>query len=113
MNIVLRQGEIVMVPFPFSDLSAVKTRPAVVVSNHKYKGKDVILCAVTSQKSGMQEVVINDDDLSWGNLPLASYARYGKVISMERNLISRVVAKVGKKKLVEIIAGLVGLVECD
>jgi len=108
----LRQGDVVLVPFPFTDLSGVKTRPAVVVSNDTFRGEDVILCAVTSQKAGVQEVEITDVDLAVGRLPVVSYVRYGKVVSMKRNSNMRVVAKIGNKKFAEIINGLMKLVEC-
>jgi len=44
-------GDIVLVPFPFSDQSAVKKRPAVVVSSgiYNHQRPDVIIMAVTSQ----------------------------------------------------------------
>jgi mRNA interferase MazF len=34
----MKKGDIVVVPFPFTDLSDVKTRPALVVSGKKYNG---------------------------------------------------------------------------
>jgi mRNA interferase MazF len=44
-------GDIVLVPFPFTDQSATKRRPAVVVSTERYNRKrpDLIIMAVTSQ----------------------------------------------------------------
>lgn len=42
-------GTVVLVPFPFTDLSGTKRRPALVVSPHGFHPEDVVLCAVTSQ----------------------------------------------------------------
>lgn len=44
-------GDVILVPFPFTDQSATKQRPAVVVSNPRYHTErpDLILMAVTSQ----------------------------------------------------------------
>ena len=44
-------GDIVLVPFPFTDQTAVKKRPAVIVSHHLYNRSkpDVVVMAVTSQ----------------------------------------------------------------
>lgn len=46
-----QRGDVLLVPFPFSDLSAAKTRPAVVVSSDLYHATepDLILAAITSQ----------------------------------------------------------------
>ena len=46
-------GDVVLVPFPFTDQSAIKKRPAVIVSSANYHRSraDVILMAVTSQSA--------------------------------------------------------------
>ena len=48
---VFRRGDVLLVPFPFSDLSTTKTRPAVVVSSAEYHANapDLLLAAPTSQ----------------------------------------------------------------
>ena len=58
-------GDIVLVPFPFTDQSATKKRPAVVVSSSAYHGarSDLIIMAVTSQMrptNTIGEVLINN-----------------------------------------------------
>ena len=44
-------GDVVLVPFPFTDQSDVKKRPAVVVSSHHYNAtrRDLLIMAITSQ----------------------------------------------------------------
>lgn len=51
-------GDVVVVAFPFTDQSAVKKRPAVVVSNRTYNRSrpDVILAAITSRLDRPTEV---------------------------------------------------------
>ena len=61
---VLGFGDVVLVPFPFTDQSATKQRPAVVVSREGYNRArpDVILMAITSQvraAAGMDEIRLN------------------------------------------------------
>jgi mRNA interferase MazF len=57
-------GDIVLVPFPFTNQAASKRRPAVVVSNRAYSTvrPDVVVMAVTSQlraNSGLGEIAIS------------------------------------------------------
>ena len=58
-------GDVVLVPFPFTDQSGVKKRPAVVVSSAAYNEarRDVVIMAVTSQlksSGAFGEVIIQD-----------------------------------------------------
>lgn len=49
-TIVYRKWEIVLVPFPFTDLSSAKRRPALIVSPDDYNtGDDIVIAYITSQ----------------------------------------------------------------
>jgi len=109
----ITQGDIVLVPFPFSDLSSVKTRPALVVSNKSLLGHDVILCAITSQKSKIHEVEISNQNLIRGKLPLTSYIRANKVVSLKNTIVRLVVGHISKQKLFEVSTLLKSLIEAE
>ncbi len=49
----MKQKEIILVPFPFSDQSSRKVRPALIVSNDAFNrsSEDVIVCAITRSAS--------------------------------------------------------------
>ncbi|MBI4152066.1 type II toxin-antitoxin system PemK/MazF family toxin [Candidatus Woesearchaeota archaeon] len=49
VSLEITQREIVLLPFPYSDLSGKKIRPVIVVSNDKFNSssKDLIVCAIT------------------------------------------------------------------
>ena len=53
------RGDVVVVPFPFSDLSRAKRRPALVVA--ELKGDDLILCQITSQQVKDEYSISLDD----------------------------------------------------
>ena len=83
-------GAVVLVPFPFSDLSRAKLRPAVVLAG---AGRgDWILCQVTSNPYGdPRAVMLGDSSLAGGSLRVTSYARPGKLFTANSSLmVSRV-----------------------
>lgn len=86
----MNQGDIVLVPFPYTDLSAMKTRPALIISKTKYL-EDVILLAITSKQNelGLQ---IENGNLAKGQLPLISYVRIDKVVTLKKSIIRKKVA---------------------
>ena len=84
-------GGIVLVPFPFSDLSAAKLRPAVVVAD---AGRgDWILCQVTSNRYGDPRAIhLTLASFMSGSLRSESYARPGKLFTASVDLMVAQVA---------------------
>jgi mRNA interferase MazF len=82
------RGGVVLVPFPFSDLSQSKLRPAVVLAA---AGRgDYVLCQLTSNPYGDPRAVeLNQIDFASGSLQLTSYARPGKLFTASDQLIQR------------------------
>lgn len=88
----LEPGDLILVPFPFTDLSSAKTRPALVLSRSDYNrdGRDVIVCGVTSNLSNAARgVLIQTRDLSQGRLPAPSRVKVDKVVTLQQNLVRR------------------------
>ena len=75
-----RRGDIVLVPFPFTDLSSTKKRPALVVSPDKFNehAQDVVLVAITSQPSDSHVVSLDEHDYVDGKLPRTSFVKVSK-----------------------------------
>lgn len=86
---------VVLVPFPFSDLSQAKRRPAVALAA---AGRgDWILCQITSNPYGdAQAIMLETTSFATGALRAVSYARPGKLFTANRDLI---VAQVGNLKV--------------
>ena len=84
-------GGIVLVPFPFSDLSQAKLRPAAVLAD---AGRgDWILCQVTSNLYGDSRAVqLPASSFTSGSLRAESYARPGKLFTASRDLMVAEVA---------------------
>jgi mRNA interferase MazF len=63
------QGDIVLVPVPFTDLSSTKRRPVIVISNDQYNSslEDIVVVAMTSNPSPTRySFVVNSSDLLAG-----------------------------------------------
>jgi mRNA interferase MazF len=88
-------GDIVLVPFPFTDQTATKKRPAVIVSSNEYNGvrPDVILMAITghlSPYSRIGEVVIAD----WKETGLIKASTIKPILTtIEKTLIIRILGR--------------------
>jgi mRNA-degrading endonuclease toxin of MazEF toxin-antitoxin module len=106
------RGTVVLVPFPFTDLSGRKRRPALVVSPEGFHEDDLILCAVTSQipeKLSEWEVLLEAKDIVEEELPKRSVIKVGKLFAMPRSLIASRFGSVRKRKLSEVLERLQGL----
>ena len=79
-------GAVVLLPFPFTDLSQSRLRPAVVLAN---VGRgDWVLCQITSNAyADTQAVELTSSDFASGSLRLTSYARTGKLFTANNSLI--------------------------
>ena len=70
--VALAAGKVVLVPFPFSDLSQSKLRPAIVLADAGRE--DWILCQVTSKPyADARAILVRDIDFESGSLRVESY----------------------------------------
>ena len=84
------QKEIVLLPYPFSDLENRKVRPAIIISNNPFnkKSHDCIAIPMTSViKEIPFSVLVSQQDLSAGKLLKISRVRVDKIFSVEKRLI--------------------------
>lgn len=104
-----KRGDIVMLPFPFSDLSSKKVRPALVISNSKMLGDDFLVCGITSRHSH-HSVSINNEDMYDGTLPVQSYVRYDKLTCLDKQIVRKQVAHLNAPKMDVIVEGVMSLI---
>jgi len=101
-------GVIVLVRFPFSDLSQTKLRPAVVLADAGHG--DWILCQVTSKPYGdARAIKLEDTNFASGSLRVTSYARPAKLFTANRDLIVAQVATLNQESFTQIIDTVVKL----
>lgn len=106
--VTLTAGAVILVRFPFSDLSQTKLRPAVVLAD---AGRgDLILCQVTSKPYGdIRAIKLEDSSFSTGSLRVLSYARPGKLFTANRDLILSEVATLQSQSLKQVVDAVVNL----
>lgn len=93
----LIEGDIVVVPFPFSDLSSSKRRPAVVIAKVQ---NDLILCQITSRlKDEGSNIILKIEDIEDGTLRAESVIRPDKIFTADKEIILYRVGTLKKKKL--------------
>jgi mRNA interferase MazF len=91
------KGDVVILPFPFSDLSGSKRRPAFVVTG--LPGEDIILCQITSKaKRDSFSVPISASDFLTGSLPLDSFVRPNKLFIADKGLVLSTAGRLSKSK---------------
>lgn len=101
-------GAVVLVRFPFSDLTRSKLRPAVVLADSGLG--DTILCQVTSNPyADPRSIELTDADFEQGNLQRTSYARPGKLFTANESLIAQEVGLLKPGTQQKIVEGAVEL----
>lgn len=103
----MRRGTVVLTPFPFTDLSGTKVRPAVVVSPSDRPGEDVILAFISSVK---QETLLPTDlfieslrpDFVRSGLKVNSTVKCDKLATVQRRIILGELGALSPALLVEL-----------
>ncbi|MES2266581.1 MAG: type II toxin-antitoxin system PemK/MazF family toxin [Bacteroidota bacterium] len=102
------KGDVVVIPFPFSDLSGSKRRPALVLAD--LPGDDIILCQITSQQhSDKFAVPLTSADFDSGNLPVTSNIRPTRIFTADKNIIVKKSGTVKSSVLSQVTQVLFGL----
>ncbi len=102
-------GSVVLVPFPFSDLSQSKRRPAVILAPAD-RG-DWILCQITSNSySDSRAVRLENKDFDTGALRVTSYVRPAKLFTAHESLFVAVVGSLNAKSVGKVSDAVVSVI---
>jgi mRNA interferase MazF len=103
------KGDVVVVPFPFSDLTQAKRRPALIVS--VLEGNDVILCQITSRTvKDRYAISLADNDFASGGLRQRSNIRPNRIFTADRNIVLYVAGHLKEEKLKDVIKKIIDIV---
>ncbi len=96
------KGDVVVLPFPFSDLTQAKRRPALVIA--ELKGDDVILCLITSQwVKDEYAIPIDVNDFEQGSLKKKSHIRPNRIFTADSNIILYSAGRLKKKRTDDVV----------
>jgi mRNA interferase MazF len=108
INPTYSRGEVVVVSFPFSDLSNQKLRPALVLMD--VDGRDLVLCQITSQAAHDKIAIpLCNRDFAQGSLRLDSNIRPNKLFTFERSLIRYRCGRVNKGKIQQVVESIIAM----
>lgn len=95
------KGDVVVTPFPFSDLKSSIKRPALVVAN--LKGEDIILSQITSKEHAYPyQIILNLNDFSNGGLKINSFIKPSILFTLRDSVILYKAGKINKNKIKEV-----------
>lgn len=100
-----KQGDILLIPIPFTDLTSSKKRPVLVLSNEDYncKTEDIIVAAITSNITSKDySIFITNSDLLEGNLKVDSCIRVDKIYTLAQNIVIKKFGEVNENVLNEV-----------
>ncbi len=103
------KGDIIVVPFPFSDLTQAKRRPALVIS--ALEGNDLILCQITSQSvRDNYAILLDDKDFNTGSLKQSSNIRPNRIFTADNHIVLYRVGDLKLDKFSEIIEKVIEII---
>lgn len=85
-----KQGDVLLIPIPFSDLKSSKKRPVIVLSNSYYNSRteDIVVAAVTSNLQQKEyAVMFSNEDMLEGVLKVDSCIRLDKIYTLSQYIV--------------------------
>ena len=103
------RGDIVVLPFPYTDLSHAKKRPALVITS--LPGNDLIVCQITSQFSKDRfALALSSADFERGNLHLPSFIRPNRLFTIDSHIVLYRIGTIRSSRLSAIINAVIQLI---
>jgi len=102
-------GDVILIPFPYSDLSSSKKRPALVLSNNSFNrsSSDLICCLITrNPKKDKWSVSIDEADVEKGSLHFKSKVKPYRIFTTDKSIVLKKLCRLKKAKLIAVIENL-------
>jgi mRNA interferase MazF len=104
------KGDVVVIPFPFSDLSKSKRRPALVLT--VLQGNDLILCQITSKTvKDNYAISVDQNDFASGSLNQESNIRPNRLFTADSQIILYRIGNIKKIKFDQIVNKIIEIIK--
>ncbi len=102
------KGDIIVVPFPFSDLTGSKKRPALILA--VLPSDNIVICQITGEaRTDEYAVLLKEKDFTEGGLQKVSRIRPNKIFTTNRSIFLYKVGSIHKSKLKEVETILINI----
>ena len=98
------QKDVVLIPFPYSDLTGAKQRPALIVSNKNLNNSEDRICCLITSNSPVDGIEVNNFDE--GKLPFKSWVKPHRLFTINEKIIKKKLCKITNdlhNKVIELI----------
>lgn len=104
------KGDVIVLPFPFSDLSGSKRRPALVLAD--LPGDDILLCQITSQHTRDQFALpLYSSDFINGLLPVDSFIRPSRIFTADKSIIIRKAGTIKASLMTVVVKQVIDIIQ--
>ncbi len=107
-KIPLKQRDIILVPFPFSDQSGSKVRPALIASNNEFNSsEDIIVLGITSNSLERRyKIELKKKDLEWRNIQEECYIKTENILKIKKEMVIKKIDVLQKNSFDKVIISL-------
>ena len=91
---MFNQKDIVLIYFPYSDLTLSKKRPALIISNEKVNKMPDRICCLITTKPHKEDLVITREDLEEGNLSFKSFIKPHRIFTIHEKVIIKKLCRI-------------------
>ena len=112
----LSQGDLLLIPFPFSDQSGRKVRPVIIISKKEFNSssEDVLVVGVTSNThKDKYSLSFSNKDLKEGKLFADCSIKCGNILKVDKELIINKIGKIKLEKLKDIINKVLEIIKIN
>jgi mRNA interferase MazF len=96
-----KKGDVLLINFPFTDLTNSKKRPVLVVKDESEYG-DIVCFQITSKKNQSNIMQINSNDITKEPLKLTSFVKYDKCFTIDSNVVDKKLTEIHNDFLQEL-----------